>query len=329
MPKRKTLDEVKREIFEIVGNEYTLIGEYLNNHTPISIRHNVCGHYWNPTIKNFIKNNVRCPKCGKTPKHTYAEVKHFIEVESNTNSKLLSTSYVNSSELLSIECSFGHKYTKRFNDFKRGSHCPNCSNELKSINQRFDFEYVKNYIDFFGYTLKSNVYKNNKSYLLILCDKGHYFRMTFGCFKNSQQRCPQCHLEQIKANATSALFLYLRAYMTDWKEESMKKCDYKCVITGGKFDAIHHLYSFNKIAKETVEKLNMPLHPNISLYTDNELKFMIDTCADLHEKYGLGVCLREDVHRLFHSEYGNDNSPDQFEEFRVNYLNGVFHSKVS
>ena len=26
-------------------------------------------------------------------------------------------------------------------------------------------------------------------------------------------------------------------------------CDYSCIITGGEFDQIHHLYSFNRIIK--------------------------------------------------------------------------------
>lgn len=42
-------------------NEYEVIGEYINNRTPIKIRHK-CGYEWNVIPKDLLKA-IRCPKC--------------------------------------------------------------------------------------------------------------------------------------------------------------------------------------------------------------------------------------------------------------------------
>jgi len=55
------------------------------------------------------------------------------------------------------------------------------------------------------------------------------------------------------------------------------------------------------------------------------LKKVKDKCLKLHYKYGLGVCIRKDIHELFHNLYGRgNNTPEQFKEFTQRYQNGEF-----
>lgn len=42
-------------------NEYDIIGEYINNKTPIKIKHK-CGYIWNAIPKDLLRA-IRCPKC--------------------------------------------------------------------------------------------------------------------------------------------------------------------------------------------------------------------------------------------------------------------------
>ena len=124
----------------------------------------------------------------------------------------------------------------------------------------------------------------------------------------------------------SSLNIYLREYITIWKKESMKNCNYLCVITGKKFNAIHHLYSFNKILKETLEELVLPIHKKINNYTNEEMNLIKDILIKKHSEYPLGVCLCKKVHNLYHKIYGKvDNTPEQFEEFKIRYNNGEFN----
>lgn len=58
----KTTDIFKKEVYKLVGNEYTVLGEYKSNKTPILMKHNKCGNIYKVTPKNFLIQGQRCPK---------------------------------------------------------------------------------------------------------------------------------------------------------------------------------------------------------------------------------------------------------------------------
>ena len=59
---RKTTEEFKKELFNLVGNEYTLEDEYINGRTKINFRHESCGQLWNTTPSEIL-NGYRCIHC--------------------------------------------------------------------------------------------------------------------------------------------------------------------------------------------------------------------------------------------------------------------------
>ena len=61
--KRKTLEEFKREVFELEGENYTVLGEYKNARTKTAIKHESCGNEWLIAPDTFLHLNVRCPLC--------------------------------------------------------------------------------------------------------------------------------------------------------------------------------------------------------------------------------------------------------------------------
>ncbi|MFD2216510.1 zinc-ribbon domain-containing protein [Metabacillus endolithicus] len=66
MGRRKTHEEFVQEVFELVGEEYEILGTYINAKTKIKMIHSKCGYEWETaTPSNFTnKNNPkRCPKC--------------------------------------------------------------------------------------------------------------------------------------------------------------------------------------------------------------------------------------------------------------------------
>lgn len=123
----------------------------------------------------------------------------------------------------------------------------------------------------------------------------------------------------------STLSEYIRGHIFKWKMDSLKKCNYKCVLTGESFDCIHHIHGFNLIFNEMIKDYNLEIKEDISLYTNEELDFMLKCFNALQNKYPLGVCLRKDLHILFHSLYGyGNNTEEQWDEFSNNYKNGNY-----
>lgn len=322
--KQPTIDEVK-DFIESQSNCKLLSNSYQNQNTLLDILC-PCGNVYQTKFAYFKHENKRqCNDCGleiiKSKRRlTYEFVKDKIADKGHT---LLSSIYLNNTAPLEIECPYGHIYTQTYNDFNAGHMCKTCSYEHTASKHRHDVSFIKDYLRQFNYEIISDNYINNRLKLGIKCPLNHDFKMAFKDF-SSGQRCPQCYSMNRRENATSHIFAYLRNYIDDWKRSSMKNCNYKCVLTGGKFDAVHHLYSFNLIAKESFLNTNLDIRPEVSQYSDDELKVLISEIQSLHVKYGRGVCLRKDVHSLYHSIYGFVNNSEQFEEFKSRWFSGEF-----
>lgn len=63
---KKTTDIYKREVYELVGDEYEVLDEYMGALTPIHMKHNLCGEIWKIKPNNFLSNNRRCPYCSSS-----------------------------------------------------------------------------------------------------------------------------------------------------------------------------------------------------------------------------------------------------------------------
>lgn len=126
---------------------------------------------------------------------------------------------------------------------------------------------------------------------------------------------------------------FLRGHIQNWKNRSMENCDYRCILTGCKEFKIHHIYSFNMIVKETFEILDeegLLVSNCIDDYTKEELDYMLEIFSDVHEKYPLGVCLRDDIHNLFHKIYGSGgNTIEQWSRFKEDFLNHKYDDELA
>lgn len=125
----------------------------------------------------------------------------------------------------------------------------------------------------------------------------------------------------------------LRGQIQSWKNASMEKCNYQCVLSGSKDFVIHHLYGFNMIVQEVFHVLDDDglLHgDDLHDYTTSELDHMIEVFHTVHDKYPLGVCVRKDIHDLFHVIYGSGcNTKGQWEVFVNNYYDGKYSEIIN
>ncbi len=124
---------------------------------------------------------------------------------------------------------------------------------------------------------------------------------------------------------------FFRGHIQSWKTSSMEACDYQCILTGDKNFDIHHLYGFNYIVNEAfkiIEKNIKLTSTNTEDYTKEQLDKMLEIFQKVHSKYPLGVCIRKDIHVLFHRIYGSGgNTPEQWESFVKDYKQGKYKVK--
>lgn len=174
----------------IEDNDYIFIKfvEYKKSNSRILIKCSNPNH--NPYEVKFdnFKQGKRCPKCkseklSKIFRNDFKEVKKDIE---NFGYKIIEGEYVNVDSILTLICPNGHKWITSYRNFKHGNRCSNCYG-----NTKLTYDYVKKYIESFGYKLLSKEYKNSSSYLFIECSKGHKFYMTWNKFQQGE-RCPKC-----------------------------------------------------------------------------------------------------------------------------------------
>lgn len=93
-------------------------------------------------------------------------------------------------------------------------------------------------------------------------------------------------------------------------------------LTGSdKFD-VHHLYPVNQIISDILYELDFE-NKNIDEYTSEELDLITKKYHEKQNKY-LGVCVRQDIHNLFHSIYGDTSTKEQWEQFVIDFKNNKY-----
>lgn len=60
--KLKTHEQFQIEIYSLVEGDYTILESYINRHTKIKFKHNICGHTYTTTPGDFLQGK-RCPNC--------------------------------------------------------------------------------------------------------------------------------------------------------------------------------------------------------------------------------------------------------------------------
>lgn len=124
-------------------------------------------------------------------KLTYDEVKHYIEVESESKYTLLSTTYKSGKSKITIECKDGHIYETSFSMFKgskkrKGTRCSKCFGIEKQT-----IEEVKEIFNMRGLVLEdSQIYKNCKQSLVASTSEKYRVFVSLDNIKNKKNYSP-------------------------------------------------------------------------------------------------------------------------------------------
>ena len=125
----------------------------------------------------------------------------------------------------------------------------------------------------------------------------------------------QYRTRNIRSDAVYAISVVLavpqeRAESIDvdaWKKKSMEACNYKCVLSGEKFTDIHHIFGFNMIVDQVLQRLKI-YTVEMPEFTQEQLDIILKEFKQEQDKHPLGACLRKDLHISFHQIYGHGNN---------------------
>jgi Zn ribbon nucleic-acid-binding protein len=198
MAKKKTHEQYVKEVYDIVGDEYEVVGEYNSYHKKIELKHNQCKHTFSMTPANFLSGQ-RCPKCSKIAGNNKQTKTHEIflkEVyELVGNDYLLLEPYETAKTKIRVlhnKC--GNTWLIAPDKFLRGRRCPVCATEHAHTIQRRtqqEFEELVFQIGNNEYIVLNNYINANESIRLKHKICGHSFNVRANHFINGS-RCPRC-----------------------------------------------------------------------------------------------------------------------------------------
>lgn len=124
--KKKDTYQFKIEVFNLEGNNYIVIGEYVNSSTKIAIQHAACGSKFESTPNSFLRG-TRCPECAGNKKKTTEQFKQKVyDLEGDTYRVL--GMYINNKTKIQMKHNICEKtYFVAPEKFIDGRRCPNCN----------------------------------------------------------------------------------------------------------------------------------------------------------------------------------------------------------
>ena len=178
--KKRTTEEFKNMVRDLVDDEYSVLGEYETTLTNIHMRHNKCGTDFYPTPARFLAGS-RCPKC-RSSHQPKTEEKFISELPKGYT---LVGHYINAkTKVLIRHESCGYEWYTNPSTIIKGHGCPKCANNIKKTREELQFE-ISDY-EILG------EYKTNKDKILTRCKQ-------CGCEWNirpndliSGYGCPEC-----------------------------------------------------------------------------------------------------------------------------------------
>ena len=197
--------------------------------------------------------------------------------------------------------------------------CNYCSRDIVASKLRLDQEFVFSEFEKRGLkVISGQTYKNKEQQIEYICLKHPNVvqSSTYNNLKGINQPCNICRNEECLSDISKRL----RSSISKWRKNTEEHNNYKCIFTNSNVYDVHHIYPYNEIIKESLE--NLKINPNsISGIDIENLKKEV---VRLHDCYGLGVCIHPKIHSLFHIIYGKNSTIENFEEFKENYIKGIY-----
>ena len=200
--RKKTTEDYKQSVKELVGDEYSILSEYVSAKTPIKMKHNVCGYIYDVRPSNFLSGK-RCPQCN----HPTYNIEIAKTKAKKLNMTILETEYKGVFDKMRFVCDIhpelGEQLTTMTGINQGHNCCPKCryNKTSKSQTQKISIDDIKKEFADRNLLLLSEDYINCKSPLKYICNKhpndGEQ-QITYDAFKkNTKFCCNSCAKEYI------------------------------------------------------------------------------------------------------------------------------------
>lgn len=279
-----------------------LLSPFIKAKQKINCKCKVCGNLWSPTPSSLLQG-TGCRECRikeqihnqtKTHEQFISEFNKLKEQDKHLEYIEILGKYKNEKTKIKAVCKYcSNEWDATPRNLLKGNGCPKCKG-------RFISDYLKQNEKWAG--------NNNPRHINPMCGKD-----------NPNWR-----------DGATSLYQELRSETKDWFIATNKIFDWKCALTGVKFDNVHHLVGFKDILAEVLEIYELDRHKSIGDYSEQEQIWIKDGIRQLHKKYGYGVSLCEPVHMLFHKVYSYNNCTKfDFLEFTNRFVNGEFNDYLA
>lgn len=200
--KRKTTEQFKKQVYDLVGEEYSVLGEYETNANRILIRHNTCGNQWDGFPNSFLQGQ-RCPICRglKNSKETKRKPSFKTKMFKQEVLELVKDEYEvlgeykgSSAKILMKHLLCNREYYITPNEFlNQNSRCPFCAIRNKYSHEKF-LTKVSNIVSD-EYSVLGEYIRSTEKILLKHNNCNTEFEMVPANFLHGQ-RCPKCQAKK-------------------------------------------------------------------------------------------------------------------------------------
>jgi hypothetical protein len=130
-------EKFTKEIFSLVGDEYSLVSPFVNMTTKVTLLHNECGNHYNVTPSKFTSSSsqTRCNHCvgkriSKSSRMTNDEFLDTIKKVWKNEFEIMEE-YMGTENKIKVKHQCGHIYKVKASHLMNGHGCPKCSGHYK------------------------------------------------------------------------------------------------------------------------------------------------------------------------------------------------------
>lgn len=259
MTQKMTTGEYLQRVFETVGDEYTILGEYVDTRTKIPTRHNLCGTVWDLSPNKFLMGR-RCPKCAVIRSHANVVQKSREDLYdkvlrvSNGTIELVGGDYESAESNVTFFCRMCENYFgQRVSNFLIRKRCPICNKAKNNHRRKTHDEFVQEIYEKYGTEYEVlGIYEKATVHIMMKHCCGHEWPVTpsnilrgFGC--------PVCGLNKRISSQRKDIDVFL---------EEIE------IVGGGEYALVGEYVN----TKTKVELLHVPCGSHIKITPANFLK---------------------------------------------------------